>query len=313
MNILVTAIGSMSSEAVIQTLHNEGHNVIATDYYPASYNPISNVCIAFSQMPLAYDTLYCEKLLLFAQANKCEAIIPLTDPEVDALSVNQKLFENAGIKLWLAPSHIIQNVRDKSVWHKLLANVQHFHIIPTYHSYQELTENYTGKFVAKRVKGRSSEGIYFSNTSENKRINENGYIFQPFIEGEICTVDFVVHPQSKEVICVPRIELSRTINGAGTVVRIAPINLFQAAIVELVETLKISGAMNCEFISDAHGQLWLMDINPRFSAGVAFSTLAGYNIIKACIECFTKPSLTPCTKIEPNIILVKRYVEFKQS
>ncbi len=300
----------MAAEAVIDTLSGEGYCIVATDYYPASYNPISKRCSAFYQMPLASDASYGDALLQVAQEHACEAILPLTDPEVDVLSARRAMFDEAGIQLWSAPSSVVATARNKRAWGERFKGAQHFRVIPTFLTYNELVANTSGRYVAKRVNGRSSEGILFSETSSVVLRDEEGCIFQPFIEGEICTVDFAVHPNTAEVVCVPRVELLRTKNGAGTVVRIERGETFRAAIEELVASLGLCGVMNCEFIRDAQGQLWLMDINPRFSAGVAFSRLAGYDMVRACIECFTKPSLTSCKEIKEGQIFVKRYVEF---
>ena len=53
----------------------------------------------------------------------------------------------------------------------------------------------------------------------------------------------------------------------------------------LGKKLQILGAINAEFIFDGK-QYYLMDVNPRFSAGIAFSRLAGYDIVKNHFLCF---------------------------
>ena len=313
MNVLVTAIGSMSSECVINSLNSLGIGVVGTDIYPQEYHPISHNCLAFRKVSRIYaDSLkYCSELRDEALKRGCIAIVPLTDPEVDVISTNRDFFLNSGINIWLPDETVIKKVRNKELWCNLLYGSKSFKTIPSYNSFGALSREYTGDFVAKRITGRSSEGILFSNTStfSSEKEYSLGYLFQPKIEGDIFTVDFAVHPKSGQMVFVPRIELMRTKNGAGTVVRIASLSFFYDAMVELVKRLKLTGVMNCEFISNKSG-LYLMDINPRFSAGVSFSKKAGYDFVKANIDCYCSDSMdelnTPCT----GSIFIKRFCDF---
>ena len=53
----------------------------------------------------------------------------------------------------------------------------------------------------------------------------------------------------------------------------------------ITEKLSIVGCINIEFIK-FEGVYYLMDVNPRFSAGIAFSILAGYDVVKNHLNCF---------------------------
>lgn len=314
MNAIVTAIGSMSAECVINSLLDMGIGVVATDIYPKEYHPIAHQCLDFQQVPRVYpdELCYCKAIFDIAIKNKCAVIIPLTDPEVDVLSSNRKMFEDVGVKVCLPDDEVIKRARCKSSWCKALSAAKYVRTIPTYDTYQELCESYSGEFVAKRVRGRSSEGIILSNTMVyHDCIDSNQeYIFQPRIKGDILTVDFVKHPTSHKFIFVPRIELMRTKNGAGTVVRIAHQDFCNKAMLEMVEVLGLTGVMNCEFICSDEG-LYLMDINPRFSAGVSFSKMAGYDFVKSNIDCYTSDCIDNLVNQNEGHIFVKRFCDFK--
>ena len=265
-------------------------------------------------MPRVYPDplVYCNAILEVARQNDCAAIVPLTDPEVDVLSANRERFENAGVSIWLAKHEAILKARAKESWNKELADCTTFKTIPTYFSFAELTAHYSGDFVAKRINGRSSEGICFSNTSAFVETEpyQSGYIFQPKIgDDDIVTVDFAVHPKTRRTIVVPRKEILCTKNGAGTVVEILSPALVQSAVEELTTELGITGVMNCEFIQNGT-DLYLMDINPRFSAGVAFSKLAGYDFDRADADCYQSRDILLPTQISISKVLVKRYKEY---
>lgn len=311
MNVLVTAIGSMSAECTVASLKAAGFGVVATDIYDACYHPVSADCLAFEKVVRAVPNAeaYCRAICGVAVRHNCSAVIPLTDPEVDALLPNRRLLEERGVALWLGSAEAISTARSCNEWSQRLCDVRSFKTIPTYLSYAELTGCYHGEFVAKRDKGRSSEGILFSHTNVfvPSPAYEQGYVFQPFVPGDVITVDFARHPDTKQLVVLPRQELMRTTNGAGTVVRILSPDCVAEAMAELCGALGLTGVMNCEFICTADGSLYLMDINPRFSAGISFSKLAGYDFVAADVACYLETSLPALSRIAVGSVCVKRF------
>ena len=62
-----------------------------------------------------------------------------------------------------------------------------------------------------------------------------------------------------------------------------------------------------EFIKNENGY-YLIDINPRFSAGIAFSCKTGYDFINAHLDCFMNKDIpAPVTFAEK--IEIKYFVE----
>lgn len=313
MNVLVTAIGSMSAECVISSLKAAGYGVVATDIYDECFHPVARECLAFEKVIKAVPdpVAYCEVIRDVAVRHGCKAVIPLTDPEVDALSPNRKILEEKGVALWLGTQEAIALARDCDAWSQKLCASKTFKTIPTFRTYNELQSTHRGKFVAKRVNGRSSEGILFSNT-ETFTLSapyETGYVFQPFIDGDIVTVDFARHPKSRQLVVVPRQELMRTKNGAGTVVKILDPELVRSAVSEMCEGLDLTGVMNCEFIREGN-ELYLMDINPRFSAGVSFSKMAGYDFVVANCACYCQDDMKQGSTIKVGEVYVKRFADY---
>jgi carbamoyl-phosphate synthase large subunit len=64
-----------------------------------------------------------------------------------------------------------------------------------------------------------------------------------------------------------------------------------------------------EFIYDG-SDFYLIDINPRFSAGVAFSSMVGYDMVLAHLNCFVGKQILPPVEYKEQIV-AKRYVEVK--
>ena len=62
-----------------------------------------------------------------------------------------------------------------------------------------------------------------------------------------------------------------------------------------------------EFIKHEN-KFYLIDINPRFSAGIAFSHLVGYNMVMSHINCFINSDIYPRITFSEQI-MTKRYKE----
>ena len=173
----------------------------------------------------------------------------------------------------------------------------------------QLEETMIFPCVAKPYNGRSSEGLIRNATKEQVLAirDKAKYIVQEQLNGDVFTVDVCRCKKSGIVCAVPRQELLRTQNGAGLTVRtIADKHLLNLA-TYIGGKLDINGCVNMEFIEQSH-KYYLIDINPRFSAGVAFSVLAGYDMVTNHVNCFVGGVIDKQIEI-PERIMIKKYQE----
>ena len=132
-------------------------------------------------------------------------------------------------------------------------------------------------------------------------------IFQEFIDGEIYTVDYLRDSNSAEYSAMPRIELLRTANGAGMTVEIVHNPEIVALSNEIGSLLNIHGCVNFEFI-EKENNYYLIDLNPRFSAGVGFSKVAGYDFPKNLFNLYTNKPIETVNDY-PKMIVQKKISE----
>ena len=109
------------------------------------------------------------------------------------------------------------------------------------------------------------------------------------------------------ISAVPRQELLRTKNGAGLTVQVKDAPDIIRLVSHIGNALGINGCVNMEFISNG-GRYYLIDINPRFSAGVAFSVVSGYDMVNSHLNCFEGKPIAGQPAIQENII-IKKYQE----
>ena len=93
MNILITAIGSMSALCAINKLHEAGHKVIGCDIYPKEWHFEAFCCDVFAQAPYANTKEYIPFLIDLAKKENVKYIFPLTDLEIDVINEHREIFE----------------------------------------------------------------------------------------------------------------------------------------------------------------------------------------------------------------------------
>lgn len=305
---LVTAIGSFSAEAVISGLRKNGFRVVGCDIHPAEWIASSLDVDVFYQVPrLSAGGAYVEAIAAICRQEGVTYILPLTDPEIDILSVCRERFAEEGVHLLLSPPEVIERCRDKYAFYEYCRDrAVGFKAIPTKRVQRDMwTSPFSFPMVCKPVNGRSSQGMHFIQSQREWElfISELAatYIVQPRITGEHITVDVVRQLRNDKAVAMSRQELLRTLNGAGVSVYAFHNEEFSKTCCDLARDLGIVGCVNFEFIRDEDGSYWLLECNPRFSGGVSFSCAAGYDMVTNHLRCFEEsqdiddaPVIRPC-------------------
>jgi len=317
MRCLVTAIGSMSAEAVVQKLKRRPvTTVVGCSIHPKAWTSASRLVDIFYQVPPASNaTAYVARLLDVCLQEGVSYVIPLTDTEVDALSEFRESFESNNITLCISSPSALRIARNKLVLHDRFVGNPSIKPIPTFSLHGFDPAEAVFPMIAKPSRGRSSEGIVrimdpASLEFWSKRLAGKDYVLQPFRNGEVFVVDVVRQADPKHgcsTVAMARQELLRSVNGAGITVHMRPGHRCETLALEVAETLELKGCVNMEFLLD-DGSPLLMDVNPRFSAGVAFSILAGYDMVTNHLRCFNGSKIAPS---EPalNKIYTRKTVE----
>ncbi len=324
--IFVTAIGSFSAGAVIRTCREEGWRVLGCDIYPAEWVAEALDVDCFFQAPPASDEdAYRSFISRICVQNRADYLIPLTDAEVDALNHwrDGEYVRGTRTVLCISGEETISLCRNK---YRLEEKVRSLDICPTVPGrilkdiaaggpdFPDLPEY---PLILKPFRGRSSQGILV--IEDSRRMQEavfrlsgraDSYLVQPKLEGNVVTVDVVRDPASGFTAALPRRELLRTPNGAGTSVYVFRDRELESRCAALAEALGIRGCVNFEFLESPDGERRLLECNPRFSGGVAFSATAGYDMVSGHLCCFTGRKPRPMGEI-PGQYVVKRYTEIR--
>lgn len=283
--------------------------LIGSDIYDRELVYPSMLVDIFYRVPMAISSDYIDTLLAICLREEVQYVIPLADPEVDVLSAHRNAFLERGIIVCIASEPVIKICRNKKLFFDYLSGMEDLHLLPTY-TFESLFELPEGPIIAKPKIGRSSEGqIIIEERNQITALikDTDKYIFQPFLRGTVVTVD-IVRDSFGNFFFIPREELLRTKNGAGVTVRLLSNNMIKNAMHSIVSRLDVLGCMNIEFLYDGV-YYYLMDINPRFSAGVAFSQLTGYDFVRSHLKAFLGDKIAPGISYDSQVIY-KRYIEF---
>ncbi len=303
MKILVTAIGSMSARCVIASLKKSGHKVIGTDIYPSLWHYESKLCDKVFKVPYFKSPNYPSHILSIAKKNNVSHIVPLTDPEIDVLNLHREIFCKNNIILCMPSSSIINIVRDKYNLYNFFKNEKSINVPKTFLAKEFPLSQKGFPYIAKLRNSRSSEGLIKCENSDDISFvrNKKNYVIQNYIKGSVVTVDVIRSEITGEIAAISRKELIRSANGAGLVVKTFHDNNLSKIVRHISNKLNINGCINIEFIYSSK-KYYLIDINPRFSAGIAFSSQSGYNFVTNHLACFDNGKIKKMGQYSPRII-----------
>ncbi len=313
-NILVTAIGSFSADIVIKMLHQNGCFVAGTDIYPREWVVNARNVDKFYRVPKASEgEEYIRRLLEICEENEIDYLFPLTDPEIDILNMYRDRFSRLSVQICMSDYETINRCRDKRKTEDFLRAANACTLVDSYDSKKMKSAALSYPIVCKPVNGRSSQGLKIFDDAQSlymfyNRIDPETYLFQPYIPGNIITVD-VVRDRSGNCRPVARRELIRTWNGAGISVRIFRDHVLEKTCKAIAELLNVVGCVNFEFIEADDGKRYFLECNPRFSGGVAFSVLAGYDFVTNHLKCFKNEEIETAAEIKEHYIS-RKYEEY---
>lgn len=315
-SVLVTSIGSFAADIVIKNIKKMDMQVVGCDIYPKEWIAASNETNLFYQVPYVYDTeAYLNSIWEICVENKISYIIPLTDVDVDFFCEFENQFTNLGVKICISPKETLYYCRNKQrLTEFVMDRDMGIPIIPTLSVDRVMKEQLEFPVICKVINGRSSQGIQFINNNEEwqcfvKNVpNKEEYIVQPVIKGDVITVDVVREKTGLHTVAVARRELLRTANGAGTSVHVFRDEKLESDAIALANELGIVGCVNFEFI-DTGKEYYLLECNPRFSGGAAFSCMAGVDIVRAHIRCFEGLEIETNNKLQ-EMYIARKYEEY---
>ncbi|SER32886.1 carbamoyl-phosphate synthase large subunit [Gracilibacillus ureilyticus] len=257
-------------------------------------------------IPHQTDEKYLDKIFDICDKENIDCIVPLNDWEVPKLASAKSEFLNKDIKVLVAEEDVVEKVRDKGKYRELLepfevkAPISYMNVEDAKKGLQSGEVDYP--LIIKPRNGSASMGVDFANNLDevqhaydsavkeildsplddatSKEAHEN-VIIQEVIEGDKFSVDIFNDLDGNFVTSLVRKQLDMRGGDIDRCITENPPELMAVA-EKIGSNLNHVGYMNADVYYNGK-DYYVIDINPRFGGGYAFSHRAGANIPAAII------------------------------
>ena len=256
--------------------------------------------------------VFLEAIFELQKQHNFDVYLPTYSKELEFISQNADLFHEKGIRTFLPEIAAISTANNKKEMNKLVQQLN----IPIAKEYglAELGIVTNVDLFVRPISGSSSAGTY--RTSDPNRVisdwnKSNGdLVVQDFVHGVEYTIDVFCDKHSEILVASAR---KRMFVKAGQVVKSEIVNVdkFKPHMETICSQLSMRGVCNFQFLEDDSGQIYFVELNPRFAAGGLMLTVkAGANIplmvIKSAMEIPIDPS--DC-RVKEGVIMTRYWEE----
>ncbi len=264
MRVLITSVGTATSVNLIKYFSKNGAYIVGTDINDIGMTAGSLLVDSFLKVPLAISTDYVEKILDIIEKEKIDVLIPVNDSEVYALSMRKN---DIPCKCLIPNPDTIRQLRDKYVCSSIVKELG----IPVPEILAK-DQPYSKRILRDRL-GVGSKGIEVICEGEICPIYDiRDRFLQRFIEGEEYTIDVLADEDGNPVYIVPRKRIEVK-SGIATKTLILEDKRMIEHVKTILKRFTLPGFSNVQFIKDADGAEWFIEVNYRFS-GCGAATLA---------------------------------------
>ena len=236
----------------------------------------------------------------------------VVDEEVETMALHRDDLKNIGVTLCVANTEavVICHNKDKfAVWSE--QNIPDY-CIKRYIHYEDVKDEDFPLFV-KPIEGRASIGCRRIDSRfelDYYKKQWDGFVVQEFTSGDFIVADVVRCRKTGYVQVCQRQELLRNSNGCGISVQIVKNDTVDKACRTIAEKLDLDGVVNMEFfVSDDSAKI--IEVNPRIPAGVAYSCMAGLNIVKLALDIAEGKAVVGASPIRTGAYFAKRYETYE--
>ena len=307
MNILFTCVGRR--KYLVDYFKDEKNYItklVGVDM--SNTAPALAACDSWHLVPSVYDENYICSLLNICKIENINVLISLNDMELPILAKARGAFEKIGVQLVLANDNAIDICSDKFKTFEFCKEQN----IPVPLSFVNLDDalgsitdgSVEYPLIVKPRWGSASFGLYVVESELElteaydvcKKSLENSYLsqfkeseddvlIQEFIKGKEYGLDIFNDMDGKYqgVVCKEKLAMRAGETDKAVTVDSSRFEVFAE---KIGSTLKHVGNMDCDFL-EKDGQLYLLELNPRFGGGYPFSHEAGANLVQALLLSLT--------------------------
>ncbi len=339
LTILVSASSSPSMPGQIKCYRQNGERNVRIIGIDMSGDPSAKYLVdGFYQVPAATDEHYCDDVLEICRKEKVNLYFPTISAEVSAISKRESDFRRIGTLLSISDYKAVEIANNKLRAYEYLKErgvpVPGFYPV---HSVQDFIDGceklgYPEKPVCLKLVGNSgSRGVRIIDASRNRYeifAHEKPNSFYTSYEDMLQVLHsawkldemmLVEYMPGNEYTVDLLADHGKVMYIAGRENLVSLMSIAQESVVtksdsaydtstKIVQALGLDGNIGFDFMKDAEGVPFLMDINPRITATVSLFAAAGLNLPYLRIKQLLGEPMPACT-VHYGTRLKRRYSE----
>ena len=225
-----------------------------------------------------------EKKYLFAIKNivkkeKINLIIPVTNFDLEIFSKKKKEFEIFNCRILVSSPEFIKICLDKKKTYSFCLTNK-IKTPKIYKNFKKIKKNLNKIYVKKDRFGNTSSGFEKLKHIKKEDFNKN-YIVQDFIKGQEYHLDILNDLNGNYIASCAKKKISMR-SGETDKALVIYENKLKNLCKKISDNSKHVGNLDCDIIIKDNN-FYIIDLNPRFGGGYAFTHLAGLNYLKSII------------------------------
>lgn len=293
------------AEHFIKAGEELGQKINIFSYELSEKCPIASIGTVIIGKKWRDEDLY-EHLLTTIRDYDINIVLPSVDPAIGVASRLKEMVDK-GVFIPISDTNVCDIMFDKRSSEKWF--IENGIPIPKSYSIQD-TLSYP-VFIKPR-NGSASKGLEIIHSEDEweKVENKDNYVIQNYIQNKIeFTVDCYISQDGKVISVVPR---ERIAVAGGEVISSQTLSDKQLDKVTRYVLSKgiFRGPVNIQYIKDKDsGEVYVMEINPRFGGGVITSIEAGANTPLFVLKEYLKQPLQECIDWKPGTLMTRYFKE----
>ncbi len=208
---------------------------------------------------------------------KISILIPCTNYDLNILSLNVDKIKKLGCHIMVSNNSLVNKCLDKKKLFDLSIKYN-FNSPKIFLNLKEAKKSKTKVFIRKLRNGYASIGQKVIKKLENKDFKKN-YIIQEYIYGDEFHLDILNDHNGKFLSSSLKKKISMRY-GETDIAKVVNNHKINILSKNLSKNLKHIGNLDCDIIYDKKKKLpYIIDINPRFGGGYAFTHISGENFL----------------------------------
>lgn len=254
--------------------------LIDPDHHCASFTVVSsdrrNVVSRISEG----KERYIKEVMQCIVSKQIDAVIPLSDWDLEVLALNKKLIGSAGCKAVVSDKEVVDVCVDK--WKTAsFCRRNGFDYPESYFDKEEIPDGINA-LVEKEVMGSGSRGLRFLKSKEEAE-DRKGVFWQKEIEGIEYGLDILNDLEGNPLVCTVKRKI-RIRAGETDVAEVIVDKQLEDFGMQLGRRLRHIGNVDVDVVRNKSGRIFVLDLNPRFGGGYPFTHCSGRNYVSSLVS-----------------------------